>query len=319
MNTHVLHDAEQQRDIEGHHRYHRAGPGDQRLVDRDEGFAADTRQVVVQLNGGLLQMLLGRADSARPVDRVGDFGADVGIGDGLRSVGQDSGFLERPDPQGPVLTAHHLDGVGLVFSFGRFHSGLAHGTFQEVHRLRGVGLSQGLEDRLVGDAGIRIGSDRGGDGIDHQIHLSEEFLHLSDDHLTGIVREGIRVEAFGGQSGGLSSFVEVLVVVPAGTGGFALAGLPLEADVQRSGAGAERGGDPGGQAVAGGPADHQHPPGHVDGGLIFHIDDLLFQSLLQTGRMGGEADSSDDFRLQYHHLSPIRQSQAASAASSSPT
>ena len=106
-----LHHLVEHRDVQGHRRDHGAGPGDQGLVDRNQGPAAGGGQLAVQLARRGLQVLLGLADGPVPIDRGGEGRADVGEGHGERVPGQQPLAPQRLDPQPPVLSSHDLHGV----------------------------------------------------------------------------------------------------------------------------------------------------------------------------------------------------------------
>ena len=67
----------------------------------------------------LVEVFLGGADGAVPVDIPGDFLANIGIGGGLGAIGQHAGFVQGLDPHLPVFAAHHRHGVVDIFLRGR--------------------------------------------------------------------------------------------------------------------------------------------------------------------------------------------------------
>src|SRR5690606_3394113 len=81
----VLHHAVEQRNVERHHGNGRAGLGDQRFVDGNDGGARAV--ALVHAGGGLLEVFLGPSNGAVGVDGEGQFRSDVGVGDGLRPLG----------------------------------------------------------------------------------------------------------------------------------------------------------------------------------------------------------------------------------------
>ncbi|MNG29978.1 hypothetical protein D3C84_1154950 [compost metagenome] len=67
-----------------------------------------------------------------PVDRPGDFSADVAEGHGARLRRQNTGGVQGVDPQLPVLTTHDGDGVGNFLLAGRLDGRLDDGVFVGV-------------------------------------------------------------------------------------------------------------------------------------------------------------------------------------------
>ena len=89
-----LHHLVEQRDVERHDGDGGTRLGHHGLVDGDVGTAASGLQKFVERLGRLFQMILGLADGPVAIDRVGNFRADVGIGDGANAVGEHARFVE---------------------------------------------------------------------------------------------------------------------------------------------------------------------------------------------------------------------------------
>ena len=228
MKALFLHHSVEQRDVEGHNGYHRAGPGNQGFVHRNECFAADAFEFGVQFAGTAFEMLLGGADGARTVNGVGYFGADVGVGDGFRALGEEIRIQEGIRPEHPVFAAHHFHGVEFILAFGGLNGGFTHDALEEVHGFGPVGGADGLEHRFVGDAGFRVFPHGGGHGVNQKIDLAEHVPGTAEYGAAGFVGEGVGDDALGGDSRCAGGLIEVLVVVPADAGGFAMGGFSFE-------------------------------------------------------------------------------------------
>ena len=117
-----------------------------------------------------------------------------------------------------------------------------------------------------------------------------------------VVGEGVAVDGLGVEAGGGGFLFEGDGVVPAGGAGalVGFAGL-LEEHADGGGVRAEGRGDPRGEAVAGGGADHQHRFGPFSiGPRALHHGDLLGDVRGAAFRVGGGADESTDLRCNDH-------------------
>ena len=108
-------------------------------------MAADLRQLQVDGLGGGVQVLLGVTDGAVPIEGVGRFGADIGVGHGLRAGREAIRLLQRLQPELPVLAAHHADGVADLLRGGRIQRLLHQGVLFQIQPPAAKGLAGGLE------------------------------------------------------------------------------------------------------------------------------------------------------------------------------
>ena len=239
----VLHDPVDDGDVQRHHRDRGAGLGDHRLEHGHVGRTARRLQPGVDGVGGAVQVLLGLAQGAMPVDRPGDLGADVAEGHGLGVRRQHAGLGQGVDPQLPVLATHHLHGVGDFLLGGRLDRGLDHLVAVGVHRGGLVRLADRLERRALELAGIRQAAHGRGqrvhDQVDRAAHLADQLDGLGAD----LVGEGVAVDRAAPQAGGLGLAVELGGVVPARVARLLLGAGLLEEHAQGGGAVAEGGGD----------------------------------------------------------------------------
>ncbi len=296
-----LHHLEQQRQVQRHHRDGRAGLGDYGLQHGDAGVATGGGEFLADAEDLLVQVLLGGADGAVPVQVVGDLFAQVGEGGGLGAVGQHAGFLQGVDPHLPVFTAHDRHGVGDLGLGGRLHHAFLDHFLVGVQATEVDGLADRLEHGVEDFAGLGVGAARGGQAVDHQVDLAQVLLDGLDGDALHLVGERIAVDAARIQALGLGGFLEGGGVVPAGGAGLGLAARTLEEHAQGVGARAEGGGDACGQAVAGGRTDDQHllrAVGHGAFGL--DVADLFLDVGLAAGRMGSDADEATHARFDDH-------------------
>ena len=89
---------------------------DQKVLDIRAKLAA-RGQLGADVQHLLVQVFLGGADRAVPIDVVRDLFAQVREGGRRGAFGQDAGFQQRVDPHLPVFTAHDRDG-GVDFGLG---------------------------------------------------------------------------------------------------------------------------------------------------------------------------------------------------------
>src|SRR5690606_13067507 len=137
--------------------------------------------------------------------------------------------------------------------------------------------------------------------VDHQVHLAQVLFDEVDGLVLDLVGKGVAIDAFGVEASLLGAFMEGGGVVPAGGAGLALGPFLLEENAEGGGPGAKGGGDAGGEAVAGGGADHQHPLGAIDHrGLGFHVGDLVADVPLAAHRVGGDTHETAHSGLDDH-------------------
>ena len=105
-------------------------------------------------------MILGLADGPVAIDRVGNFRADISVGDGASAVGEHTRFVEGIDPHLPVFPAHDRDGVGDLFFVRRVDGDVGNLAGLDVDGLVGVGAAKGLEDGAEVFAGARMNPPR---------------------------------------------------------------------------------------------------------------------------------------------------------------
>ncbi|OQB93388.1 MAG: hypothetical protein BWX86_01671 [Verrucomicrobia bacterium ADurb.Bin122] len=288
----LLHDPVKDRDVERDDRDRRAGLGDEGLVDRDESAAvAVGLEHRVDAAAGALEVVFGHADGAVLVNRPGDVGPDVGVGDGGGAGGDEVGVFEGLHPHLPIFTAHDGDGVVDLGLRGRVDGDEADLTLVGIDGLVGVGLSDGLEHGLVYGAGLGMRAARRGERIDHEV----DRAHVAADDFEGlalqVVGKGVAVEIGGVEAGCAGGVGKCNRVVPAGGGGAVFFGGTFEKDAEGLGPGTEGGRDARGQAVTGGRANHEDVLGTaLDGALTLHVIDLL----LDVGGAAGGVRSHTD-------------------------
>ncbi|QNM59015.1 hypothetical protein XHV734_0152 [Xanthomonas hortorum pv. vitians] len=294
-----LHDLVDHGDVQRHHRNRRAGLGDHRLEHRHVGSAAVLAQARIQALRGVVQIHLGLAQCAVPVDRPGDLGADIAEGHAARAIGEHAGAFQRVDPQFPILPAHHGDGVFDLLLCRRLDRGLDDGVLVGVDGGGGVGVADRLERRALHFAAARQLAHRRGQRIHHQVDLAAHLAFDQLDHLrTRGIGERIAIDRLAVQTRSLGMLVEGGRVVPAGgTGLGGCAGL-FEEHAQRVGAESEGSGDARSQAVAAGRADHQHLLRAVaTHAMRARGGDLLEHIALAAKRMRGGADEAAHFGM----------------------
>ena len=90
-----------------------------------------------------------------PVDRPGQIGTDVGVGNGLGTVGQHARVTQGRHPQLPILTAHDGDGVLDLFLVRRLDGGGDDLILVGIDGGGGVGLADGFQGGAHHFTGIR--------------------------------------------------------------------------------------------------------------------------------------------------------------------
>ncbi|MNZ50983.1 hypothetical protein D3C78_687840 [compost metagenome] len=296
VNTLFLHDLEDHRQVQRHDRNGRAGLGDHRL---EHGYVGATADFFAQALGGLVQILLGLAKGAVPVDRPGDLGADVAEGHGAGLWRQYASGVQGIDPQFPVLATHDGHGVGNFLFGSRLDGRLDDGVFVGVDSGRLVRLADWLERRTHQFASLWQLAHRRSQRVDHQIDLAAHFvLDQFDDLGPCFVGEGVTVDRLAVQAFGLGELVEGRGVVPAGGAWLGLGARLFEEHTQGVGTEAERCGDARRQAVAAGGTDHQDLLRTILAhALLAGGFDLITYVQLATGRMRSGADKTANFRV----------------------
>ena len=203
-------------------------------------------------------MLLGITDGAVPIEGVGGFGADIGIGHGLGAGCEAIRLLQRLQPELPILTAHHADGVADLLRGGRIQRLLHQGVLFQIQPPAAEWLAGGLEHGAHLCA-VRQHPDAARQRVDHQIHLPQLLADGVDGLLTHPGGEGIPDQIDGDAAGLLRLLAKPDVVVPAGTARPLVGGAPLERDADGVGPGSEGQGNARCQPEAGRGAQHQHP------------------------------------------------------------
>ena len=255
-----LHDFVDDRNVERHDRDGGAGLRDEGFVDGNDGASVAMRlERGVEFLGGAVEVVFRHADGAVFVDGPGDFGADVGVGDGGRAGGEDVGGEEGVDPHFPVFAAHDGDGVGDFGVGGGVDGDGGDGAFVGVDGFRGVGRADGFEGGFVDGAGHGVLAARGGEGVDDEVDLAEFGVGFDgvDDLLFDGGGEGVAVNVFGVETGGAGGVGEGDGVIPAGGGGASVVGGAFVENAEGGGVGAEGGGDARGESEAGGGADDE--------------------------------------------------------------
>ena len=103
-------------------------------------------------------MILGTADGAVAIDRMGDRGADIGVSDGAHAVGEHVRFVESADPQIPIFAAHYRFSVGDLLVAGRLDIDIRDLAALHIDGLVAIGLANGFEDRTEAFAGAGVGA-----------------------------------------------------------------------------------------------------------------------------------------------------------------
>ena len=253
-----LHHLEQDRQVDRHRGNGGAGLGHHGLEHGHPGVTALCREPLANADHAPVQVLLGRTDGAVPVDVPGHLLADVGVGRGLRALGQHAGLIQGIDPHLPVLATHDGDGIVDLLLAGGLQVEILYFLLVRIDALLHRRLADRLQGGSVDDAGHRMLAPRRRQAVDHQVDLAQVLADGGYGLLLDLVAEGVAVDAFRVQALGLGSAVEGGAVVPAGGTRLGLGTLLLEENPQGGGAGAKGRGDPRGQAIAGGGADHQH-------------------------------------------------------------
>ena len=227
----LLHHLVENADVKRHHRDGRRGLRDQPLVDADPGGAADAAgEPGRQLARLRLQVLLGLADRARPVDGERQRRTDVAVGDGAAAPRQQVGLAQRAHPVGEVLAAHHLArGLDLGVAGGRDLDG--HDLIvAQVDALAAVGGPQRLQHRVVRRAGRRVGAPGRSQAVDDQIQPGADALQVRQRLLFHLAAEGVAVDDRHVAPRRARPLLQGGQVVPAGRGGLVPLRRPLEAD-----------------------------------------------------------------------------------------
>ena len=220
---------------------------------------------------------------------------------GLRAVGQHVGLQQRVDPHLPVLAAHHRNGIGDLLVAGRLQDHVLDHFLVGVQATEADRLADRLEGRGEHFAALRMGTARRGQAVDHQVDLAEIALDGLDGQPLHLVGESVAIDAAGIQAFLVGELLEGRRVVPAGGARLALAARTLEEHPEGIGAGTERGGDAGSQAIAGGGTDDQDLLRSVDDGALgLDVVDLLLDVGLAACRMGSDADEATHARFDDH-------------------
>ena len=265
------------------------------------GSAALGSQIATDGGGGAVQIFLGAAQGTMPVDGPGQIGADVGVGHGLGAVGQHARITQGSHPQLPVLTAHDGDGALDFFFIRRLDGGGDDLILVGIDGSGGVDLTDRFESRAHHFTGIRHLAYRGGQGVDHQIDLTQILLDELDHLGAALVGEGVTIHALGVEAGLFGSLVEGGGVVPAGGARLGLGARLFEEDANGGGAATEGSGNPGGQTITGGGADHQYLLGTIlDGALGLGVSNLATNIGFTTDRMSGGADKAANLGFDNH-------------------
>ena len=108
--------------------------------------------------GGGFQVFLRFTDGALAVQRLRSFRPNVGIRNRNTSLCKQIRSAEFFYPTLPILTAHDLYGSGGFFVSCRFCGNFRQSAGERVEGFAGKRLSEGLERRAVGNAGLGIGT-----------------------------------------------------------------------------------------------------------------------------------------------------------------
>ena len=163
-----------------------------------------------------------------PVDRPGQFAADISVVERPETRRQDTGVRELVDPALPVIAPHHR------YRGGRFI--LTRRRNGRLEDLAGFGVegldvdrsAERLDRRAIGLAGVRVCPDRSGHAVDQHVQLSELFAHPIDEGFLQVVGEGVALEREGRPSDPLGLELKCAVVVPAGAARLACRRLALQ-------------------------------------------------------------------------------------------
>ncbi len=162
------------------------------------------------------------------------------------------------DPHPPVFPAHHSDGIGDFILRGGSERDVYHFFGVELDGAAGEFAADGLEHRVVGDAGARMGALGRGQAVDDQVERREIAADDVDGLPLAVVGKRIAVQVSGVDAVARGKFCQRSRVVVASRGGLVAVGRPLEKYAKRARAVAPGCSDARGQAVAGGSADDQH-------------------------------------------------------------
>jgi len=107
--------------------------------------------------------------------------------------------------------------------------------------------------------------------------------------------ESVAIDVLGVKAGGVGGFGEGNRVIPTGTGWDGLGGA-LKKDAKGGSTRPERGGDPGGEPVAGGGTEHEDLLGAAgERGLGLYVGDPFLDMGVATGGVRGDANEATDF------------------------
>ena len=303
MGALLFHHLEQQRQVQRHDRDRRTGLGNHGLEHRDAGIALKCGEVVAQGQDFLVEVFLGLADGAVPVDILGQLFAQVSERGSLGAFCQHVGVTQGVDPQLPVFAAHHFDGTVDFFLGRRLQRGVDHNALVGVDPAQGHSLADRLEGGVMHHA-LRVGAAWRGQAVDHQVDLAQVFLDGFDGQALDLVRERIAIDALGVQAFFGGKLVESGAVVPAGRAALAFFAFFFKKHAKGVGATTKRGTDTRSQAVTGGRTEHQDfLRAAFDGTVFGHIVDLLFDVRFAANRVGGHTDKATNPRFYDHKIS----------------
>ena len=300
MGALLFHHLEQQRQVQRHDRDRRAGLGDHGLEHRHAGVALERSEVFAQGQNFLVQVFLGFANGAVPIDVLGQLLTQVGERGGLGAFGQYIGVTQGVDPQLPVFAAHDLHGTVDFFLGRRLKRGVDHYALVGVDTAQGHGLADWLESGIMHHA-LRVGTAWRGQAVDHQVDLAQVFLDGLDGQALDLVGERVAVDALGVQAFFHGKLLERRAVVPAGGAQLAFFAFFLKKHAQGVGAAAKRSTDARGQAVAGGGTEDQYLfRAAFDDAVFGYVVDLLFDVRFTANRVSGHTDKATNPRFDDH-------------------
>ena len=153
-----FHHLVEQRDVERDDGDGGAGLGDEGLVDGNPGLAVERGQLFIEDFLNALQVFLGLADRAVFVNRPGDRGSDIGVGNGADAIGEDTGFQQGVDPQFPIRATHDSHGLVNIVALGGLDGDFIDHSAGGVEVFVGVAPADGFKDGFIDFAGFRIGA-----------------------------------------------------------------------------------------------------------------------------------------------------------------
>ena len=176
---------------------------------------------------------LASPDGAVAVDRPGQLGTDVAVGEGAASGREHPAPGERLHPHGPVLAPHHRHrGVDLL-PCGRLQFDVGHLGPVGVQRLRAVGRTDRLQHRREGLSRVGMGPPGRRQRIHHAVYRREIPLQGGHDTLLRLVGERIAVVASRREARSGSPGLESGRIVPARGTRTPASGRPVEEDPER--------------------------------------------------------------------------------------